>query len=1547
MGFVHLHNHTEFSILDGAQKLDSMVDHVVELGQDAVAQTDHGSGAGWYKFSAACRKKNIKPIIGIEAYITVGGRDRMETADDFELVESGEEDGDFDPTQTDAQRLSGKTKKKFYEHLTLIAKNEAGWRNLVHMVNETTRSYKYKPRMDYNLLREHSEGIICLTGCLAGPVLGYAARSGLEAARIERKYREITAKNDEGRTFIGELLGLYAFYVDKGIAEEGSFPPTKIKDAPTFIADWKSLARDGFLPEKPSTKAKLNTDYRSLGDAAEDRMLSEAEGNLATLIDIFGRENTFVEIMEHGIPFESAALPILADMAEREGVRLVATNDAHYTHEDDCGHHDKLLKIQREGFSFNGSGYHLRSEEEMRELRPEPWWQDACDNTTIVADMCEDIVPLRDGGLPSFKMIRREHHGDIDASAYPDTPEGHADLLKEVIRHGLELKGMSLDDEIGGEVVRDRLNHEFGIVKLKGFIDYFLMVWDLLLWARANGIYVGRGRGSVAGSLMAYLCEISWVEPLRNGLLFERFLEENRPDYPDMDLDFEKRRRAEVLSYLIRTYGKDHVARIGTFAVSASKRTVKDVLRIYGAPVKLANQLTKLIPMDGAKPRSLNRLVQEPEGQPFLDKWREVGDKAAEALETALAIEGLTVGESIHACGTLISNRPLIDLIPLRKDVKKSDKDDVTDVTQWEAHDIESYGLLKLDILGLRNLDIVAEAIKNIQERRGETIDIDYGLPDPDDLDNPKVRKTYELLRAGKTAGVFQLESSGMTDLILRLSPDSFDDISALIALYRPGPMGANMHNLYADRKNGRERIDYSIFTDDRVEQEWIAGTLGSTYGTFVYQEQLMNLGTLFAGFDAVWRNKLRKATAKKLKSMLDEVGKEWFENYNREFADDEGNVISPKFSRKTADTMWSMMQASAEYLFNKAHSAAYGLLTYITAYLKANYTAEYCAAILAITDLGKPEKRRAAFSALRDEGIEILPPDVNRSKAETFPVDDSTVILGLSEIKGLKSAGAAIARERHFSSLSKPFTSLHDLVSRVVVDGKPILDTSDLAGLIESGACDGIIGGHRAGAMLVSRVARTADIPVPAMEWGVVEKSTRQRVRLGLSLGENPLTSVQDQLRAWRTPNDRRHGESGAQSLSRIPYEADQYFTTIGILAGYKERNIASGKMANITLEGTDTSLDGVMFNRAIATLNFVPEEGQIVAVSGYTRLNDFVPASRDDDDDQADLDVEGASVEIVQEVEPRLELSVNSMWLVDLDDPSTGELDRAPLSWSEAFEAMEESRPEDDEDDDTDPDDDPDDGSDDDSDDPAVEPEDDGMPMVFADPEPDEDDVEPAAASADAESYIPDYNAGWGQSYDPGEPYRRRAEPDEDEDEDEVSEPRRRVTEPNADDDDFSWLEDIQPAREEGRYDDAPEPRRQASSADADIAPIISIMQKQVASGKKVPILYLEPRAVMHSAYEATDPDICRRVQETMSTLDQSKRIMGDQEQITLIRDKTHAGTNNALRYILVRTTTKSDFDPRRLPPLFDTEDGKLEPSSLASLFDDGVVPRKNGTQ
>lgn len=1482
-GFVHLHNHTEFSALDGASKLEPMVDYIVEMGQEAVAITDHGSGSGWYKFADICRKRGVKPIIGIEAYITADGRNRMDTDNDYDVVSSGDDDGDFDPTQTDSDRRKSKTKKKFYEHITLIAKDATGWRNLISLVNKSARSYKYKPRMDYDLLAEHSEGIICLTGCLGGPVLGYVARALEEPRRIERRYYELI---DSITSDFVELMKEYRGMVSRGYVVDGEMPLTK-KKVNTFKDSWTALANDGFVPKNPFTSVTMDEDYRKLGELSQQRLLDKAENNLVRLIGIFGRDNVFAEIMEHGIPMETRALPLVAEMADAHGVLLVATNDAHYTRPEDAQHHEHLLSVQRDGFSFHGDGFHLRSESEMRDLRDEDWWQEAVSNSIVVADMCEDIVPLNDGGLPRFPLRREEHHGDIDVTKYEDTPQGHEDLLWDIIDSVRERKGDDLTDEL-----EERLNHEMDIVSRKGFVDYFLMVWDLLLWSRSQGIYNGRGRGSVAGSAMAYYCEISWVDPIRRGLLFERFLEEDRPDYPDMDLDFEKHKRARVMAYIMQKYGRDHVASIGTFSKALSKRTVKDVMRVFGAPANQQTPMTKTIPMDGATPRPLNALIHQPEGASFLDKWEKVlGDDAEEALQTALAIEGLVVGESVHACGTLISDRPISDLIPLRKNTKKTaGTSDALDITQWEAPDIEQYGLLKLDILGLRNLDIVAKAIENIEARTGEKIDIDYGLPDPDDLTDPRIRKTYSLFHTGRLAGVFQMESSGMIELAMRLRPEGFENISAIIALYRPGPMGAQMHTRYADRKNGREEIDYSIYTEDKEEQKWIASVLGETYGTFVYQEQLMALGTLFAGFDGRWRNKLRKATAKKKKEMLDEVGEQWFANYDKEFFKD-GELISPVFSRQTAERMWEMMQESANYLFNKAHSAAYGMLTFITAYLKANYTAEYCAAILAITDGGKADKRRAAFSALHDEGIEILPPDVNRSRAETFPVDDNTVIIGLQEIKGLGEAGAHVARIRHRSEISKDFTSLNNLARRVLTeDGKPVLSTSDLEKLIQSGACDEIIGGNRMGAMMVSRVARTANIPVPPMEWGAIEKSARQRALLGVSVGESPLRAVGDQLRDWRPPESvGRYSEGGspASSLADIPYESDLYFTSIGILSAYSERDYSGGRMANLTLEGSDVSFDGVMFSRAMSKITFEPRIGQVVAASGYTKLSDWSPVQASDDDGNVSGDLDEEAEEMA-ESEPRLELTINSLWLVDVDDPVTGTFKRADLSWSEAVEEGNIYDEDDSEDDDG--------GDDPDGDDPNG----DDDPIG-------DDDPDGSADVIDSDD-------------DRGEP-----SPEDRSDEGDLDE--------GSDDEDLFEFLTIAPVPPGGSpRESAPLERH---------APVTPIAIKQVVDGRKVPILYREFSRNDRSAYSEIDPTFVSKVDSLQSSLHKRAFMEGSKIQVEKWFEINHRLATSELKYIRVVTISGADIDLTALPALYDTNNGTTEPNTLADLFPERTMP------
>lgn len=1129
-GFVHLHVHTEHSPLDGLSSPRASVAKIAEDGQTALAITDHGTLSGAWKFAGAARAAGVKPIIGIEAYLAVAN----EWTSEPDRFAPGQFEVTGDSVDTDVVDGKG-PKTKFYQHITLLAATPTGWQNLVAMSNAANDSFKRHPLMDFELMREHSDGIIALTGCLGGPIMGPIARGSYDEARM----------------------------------------------------------------------------------------------NLRRLIECFGHDNVYVEIMEHGIAEESAALPALVALAEEFALPLVATNDAHYARAEDATAHEALLAMQSKKtlddptrFHFHGAGFHLRTEAEMRALRDEEWWQTACSNTVVVAERCADVVPAPQMRLPHFPL--------------PDGYTNARTYLVELVRAGaIERYGDPLPDE-----VKARLNYELGVIADAGFIDYFLIVWDLVKSAREAGIRVGPGRGSAAGCAISYCLGIVAVDPLENNLLFERFLEPGRAGMPDIDVDFEKARRGEVLDMLMAKYGADRVARIGSFQAKKSRGVIRGAASVLRLGT-LGDQLAKAVPIgDGGQPFSFKKLFDPSEhaAEMFRTRLAAAGEDGERIIALARGMENAVVGESIHACGTLVSDVPLPTLVPLRTDRSASKIAALNSVTQWDGKDIDDYGLLKLDVLGIRNLDIVSLAAKMIADTTGEVIDPDR-LPHPNTKGDRRIDAAWELLRSGRTAGVFQMESSGMANLARAVGPETLGDLSAVVALYRPGPMSAGMHEMYADRKNGLQQVDYSIFTRDAAEQDAIAEVLGETYGVFVYQEQLMRLGTVVAGFDVKMRSKLRKAVGKKIPALMAEVGTAFVEGAEQEHYDDAGALISRRFQRATAEKLFEYMKGSADYLFNASHSLAYAQLAFVTAYLKANWPSAYGAAILATTATTANEKRLAALRALREEGIAVLAPDVNRSRAATYPIDDRTVLLGLSEIKDVGKVGAEIVRAR---GDDRPFTDIASLKRRVIdADGKSALDVQAIEAMIEAGALDSF--GPRKGLMAVARANRTEAVAVPEIEWGVLERATRQRQKLGVIMGTHPMDALVDQVERWRTPvvngaAEHIHGMK-PQPLSAIPNEAGATVTVAAVLAEWEERGYSKGQMASFTLESADESVRGVAWNATVKSLHAagtVPQIGSIVAISGRVDLNTWDSENED-----------GETVENTSK-----ELMAQALWTVDVDD-------------------------------------------------------------------------------------------------------------------------------------------------------------------------------------------------------------------------------------------------------------------------------------------------------
>lgn len=1240
-GFVHLHTHTEHSLLDGLGRLKDVVAKIVEDGQPAIAQTDHGNLDGSWRFAQIAKKAGVKPILGLEAYLAIEDLTEAEKAvqrrlpghdedavayvrdeeDDsarfrknFLLVPKDEgEYGDGDD-EDNAESRGALYKNKRYEHLTILARNETGWKNLVQMQNKAQLTYWYKPRIDMALLTEHSEGLIVLTGCLAGPVAG------------------------------------------------------------------------AFLRDEPEI----------------------AHRNMRRLINAVGRENVYVEIMEHGIGVEAKVLHQLVDLARNwtdedgnpDPLPLVATNDAHYVngdqncdglqHDDchgDCKQHDAWLAVgvskelaDKNRFKFNGSGYHLRTEAEMRSLHDADWWTEACNNTVAIAARCEEEVLVSPGlQLPKFPVP----DGFKDAPAF---------LKHQVMAGAKERWGHDENGKLP-EAVRERLGVEFKMVRQMGFCDYFLIVSDLVTWARSDRgvpnaqfpdgepgkkkpILVGPGRGSAAGSAMSYALTIVDLDPLVHGLLFERFLEPGRLEMPDVDLDFESARRDDVLAYLAARWGASRVSRIGSFSQSKSRRALKDAARVYGE-TPVGNKLTKLIDVRGGSPLTFAELanVNDQGTEEFRRAIADPSEDLSNILDTAHAFEGVVNGESQHACGVLVSPVDLADIIPIRYDRSKkaprdADGNPTVIITGWDSKDVEDYGLLKLDVLALENLDIIAVCLDNVLATTGQTLTIE-DLPDPNS-EGPDLDKMWAMLCDRSTAGVFQLESGGMSALVGDIAPSTFEDLSAAIALFRPGPLSAKMDVRYVERKHGREEVNYSIFTKDKAEQELIAQVLGETFGVYVYQEQIMRLGTVMAGFDGTMRSKLRKAVSKKNAVLMAEVGTAFVEGCLNEQRDTDGELISPVFLESTADTMWEAFKGSAEYLFNKSHTAAYGLLSYYTAYLKANYPVEYGAAILAVTD--KDERRWATLQSLALDNVDVLCPDVNLSLPWTSPEmadgkATGNIRLGLSEIRDVGVAGEHVysARER-----SGEFENLHDLLTRVKTpdtiddDGKPVaggrINIGAVEALIYSGAMDSF--GTRLGLARIARASAAHILDVPDCEWPSVHRSALQRERLGLSVGVHPLVAERHQLKQWFTPSyvtDRddnpigrpvRHpkdtdgkGEFIGNSPVNLHKVTKGSTLTLGVVAYWTERNGARGRFAQMTLEGSKTRIDAMVWNSALEPLHksgTVPKVGDIVAVSGVAKER-LVQRN-------AEVETDGQQVDLSEEKQVVMELSVTRIWPVDL---------------------------------------------------------------------------------------------------------------------------------------------------------------------------------------------------------------------------------------------------------------------------------------------------------
>jgi DNA polymerase III subunit alpha len=983
-GFVHLHVHTEFSLLDGFSRITvppdakatSLFDKVEQLGMPAVGITDHGVMFGALDFYAEARKRGVKPILGVEAYVAPGSR--------------------FD-------RNPGEDEEK-YRHLTILARNETGYRNLLRLVSDAhLEGFYHRPRVDKDLLAEHAEGLIGLSGCLASEVCRHLLQ-GQEA-----KAREAAAA------------------------------------------------------------------YR----------------------DIFGPDSFYVELQDHGLEDQRKVTPGLLRIAKDLGLPLVATNDTHYTERDDARAHDVLLCIQQHGkvladtnrLRFEGEEFHVKSAEEMRELfRDHP---EACDATLEIAEMVELI--------PSLERPLVEHAGDLHLPRL-EPPEGkdQAAYLRELVEEGARRRYGELTQE-----VRDRLDHELGIITSMGFAGYFLIVWDLIRFARERGIRVGPGRGSAAGSVVSYSLGITDLDPLRYGLIFERFLNPERKLMPDIDMDFDERRRDEVIRYVAQRYGSDHVAQIITFQTIKGKQGIRDAARVLGYPASAGDRLCKMFPS-----AVLGREFPIEKALDISQELKEAYEKeddSREIIDTARALEGLRREDSVHAAGVVIGDRPLVSYLPLK--LSKDSRDDSKRVvTQFDMHGAEKLGLLKMDFLGLRNLSVIDDTVRMLRER-GVELDID-DLP----LDD---QRTYELLRSGETTGVFQLESPGMRTLIRDLAPDRFEDLMALVALFRPGPLGQGMHVEYAERKHGRRPVAYPHPDLEPV--------LRDTYGVIVYQEQVMEIAVRMAGYSMGEADLLRKAMGKKIREELIP--------HREKFV---AGAVARGYPERLANYIFDLIMPFADYGFNASHACGYGLVAYQTAYLKAHHPVEYMAALLTSVKDDK-DKKPFYLNASRMQGIEVLPPDVNASDLDFTP-HEGRIRYGLSAVRNV--GGGAVAGIIEARRTKGAFTSFADFCRKVEPG---ILHKKVLESLILSGAFDSL--GHTrrgllesydqvAGPILAQRRAEAAgqfslfgaageaseqldESVLEGEEFEKPELLAHEKAMLGQYVTDHPLLAVRDRLEA------------------------------------------------------------------------------------------------------------------------------------------------------------------------------------------------------------------------------------------------------------------------------------------------------------------------------------------------------------------------------------------------------------------------------------------------
>jgi DNA polymerase-3 subunit alpha len=1044
--FVHLHLHSQYSLLDGACKIDELLQVAREYRMPAVAITDHGNIFGAIDFYLKAMKAGVKPIIGCEMYLAPRSR--------------------FDK--------SGGLKQEKLHHITLLVKDEKGYRNLIKLVSLSyLEGFYYKPRIDKHLLAQHAEGLIGLSGCMQSELNQCLSGGNIEKAR-------------EALIFYKQIFEPGCFYIE---------------------------LQNQFLPD-------------------QERLIRKA-----------------------------------VQLARELDIPCVATNDVHYIRKEYSFAHDVLLAIQTQTtiedpqrLKLGSDQFYFKSPDEMKELFSE--LPEAIKNTITIAERCNLELEFNRIHLPRFQP-----------------PEGYTEkeYLRELCYSNLEKKYPN-----PGKEVKERLEYELDVINKLGFTSYFLIVWDFVRFAKSKGIPVGPGRGSAAGSIVSYLLDITTIDPLRYGLLFERFLNPDRVSLPDIDIDFCYERRQEVIDYVINKYGESNVAQIITFGTMQARAVVRDVARALNIPYQDADRIAKLIPPDPGM--DLNRAIQvEPELRNLIEK----DERVKNLIEIARVLEGLSRHVSIHAAGVVISDRPLMELIPLYK------TPDGEIVTGYDMDSIDKVGLMKMDFLGLKTLTMIEECKKVIVRTKNIELDIE-NIPLDDD-------RSYEMLSQGDSTGVFQLESSGMRSLLTRLKPKKFEDLIAILALYRPGPLGSGMVDDFIKRRNGEVKVRY--------EHPILEPILKETYGIILYQEQVMQIASALSGFSMAEADMLRRAMGKKLPEVMETQREKFIKG-----------AKANRVSEKKAERIFSLIEQFAGYGFNKSHSTAYAMLSYRTAYLKANFPHEFMTALLS-SEMHNSDKLREYLKYVQKQGIKILPPDINESYARFTLVSGGAIRFGLSAIKNVgDSAVESIIKARREGG---KFTSLFDFCKRV--DSRAV-NKKVIESLIKSGAFDSL--GYKRSALIAvldkamelaqnfqrdrmkgqmsffdssdSGFKIDAEKFIPDInEWPQEQILRFEKDYLGFYVSGHPLDKYADLITTYSTV-----------STKDIPnLRENQEIKIGGIITSVKRKftRAENQRMAIIQFEDLDGSITAVIFPEVYEKNSHLIAEGAIVFLKGkYTLRGD-----------------------------------------------------------------------------------------------------------------------------------------------------------------------------------------------------------------------------------------------------------------------------------------------------------------------------------------------------